>query len=280
MRRSLRTLLAYALVLVCVDSGFSQTGSPEKRLTADREGYSFSVPTGFNAKQTDEGFGLVDTAKTVIIILKAHEYQTFEKFSAEANLERDGLTLLGKIQDVAHKGKAFRTFKQTPQGNVIVDTFVLFSPSGGGLLVVALSDNANNEKSFQAALKIANSVAFTNPVSSGDVEQWQGFLRGKHLMSASSSAGGFSQSTHIYLCPSGLFSFGSDSLSNSINGTGSVASGSGGRWEISTRGGTTLILRYRDGTQRAYRISRRPDPAVVDLDGTRYLVKPFSGCPE
>lgn len=280
MKRFLGTLLALAVVLLFVSSNFSQTGGPEKRFTAARDGYSFSVPTGFDANQTEEGFGLVDTAKTVIIILKAHEYQTFEKFSAEANLERDGLTLVGKVQDVAHKGKTFRTFKETPQGNVIVDTFVLFSPSGGGLLVVALSDNANNEKSFQAALKIADSVAFTNPVSSADVEQWQGFLRGKHLMSASSSSGGFSQSTHIYLCPSGAFRFSSESLSNSIIGTGRVGGGSDGRWEVSSVGGTKLILRGRDGTQRAYGISRRPDPAVVDLDGTRYLVKPFSGCPE
>jgi len=279
MKRSLGALLAFALVVICVDSNFSQTGSPEKRLTAASDGYSFSVPTGFDAKQTDEGFGLVDTAKTVIIIVKSHDFQTFEKFSADANLERDGLTLVGEVQNVAGKGKAFRTVKQTPQGQLIVDTFVLFSPSGGGLMVVALSDNANNEKSFQAALKIADSVAFTAPVASRDSEYWQSFLRGKHLMSASSSAGGFSQSTHIYLCPSGEFSFSSESLSNSINGTGRVGGGSGGRWEVSAVGGTKLILKHHYGTQRRKRISRRPNPLVVDLDGIRYLAKTFSGCP-
>lgn len=163
MKKFTPKLRTCVLILLSMNSAFSQTKESEKRLTDTGGEYSFAVPAGYVAQQNDEGFGLVNSAQTVMVAIKRHDFQTFEKFKAQSNLENDGFSPMEKVQDVGEQGKTFRVSKQTPQGLLIVDTFVMFSPFGGGMLIVAFSDNANNKVGFQTALQIANSVAFTKP---------------------------------------------------------------------------------------------------------------------
>lgn len=278
MKKIVPTLLACALISLSVNSVFSQTGQAEKRLSDASGGYSFAVPAGFVSQQNDEGFGLVNGAKTVVVAVKAHDFQTFEKFAAQANLERDGLTLVGKVQDVGATGKAFRAAKQTPEGVLVVDTFVLFSPHGGGVLVVAFSDTANNEEGLRSAFRIAGSVAFARPQESEAGAQWEAFFRGKHLLYLY-TASGYSERKDIYLCPSGKFFFRGDASSLSNNGSAAVGSDADGSWKVSSRGGATLVLQFRGGDVHEYKIERRQAGNEIGLNGKRYFVQTFNGCP-
>ena len=230
MKSFISTLITCAVMLLATNPVFSQGSSFETRPTDENSGYSFTVPTGFKAQKSDEGFALVNTAQTILIVVKSHDFQTMKEFDAQSNLERDGLTQVGKVQDVGNKGKHFRVSKQTPQGLGIVDTFVMFSTFGGGTLVVAISETANHEEGFQAGLRVAESVAFTKRQTSSAETQWQTVLRGKHLLYLY-TANGFSERRDIYLCPSGEFYFHSDTLSNSSTGSGVLASNSDGRWK-------------------------------------------------
>ncbi|MGA9993789.1 MAG: hypothetical protein WBP93_00100 [Pyrinomonadaceae bacterium] len=277
MKKIVSNLLVYTLILLTVNSVSAQSKPSEERLKDASGEYSFTVPTGFRAQRSEEGFGLVNTAQTVLIVLKAHDFQTFENFAAQSNVENDGFTPIGKVQSVGEKGKAFRVFKKTPQGYLIVDTFVMFSPFGGGMLVVAFSDTANHEKSFQTALQIAQSVEFAKAQASEDGNPWQTFLRGKHLLYLY-TASGFSERTDIYLCPSGAFYYSSDSSSLSNNGSGAVGSNSAGTWKVSTRGGAKLVLQFRNGTLREYTISRRQASNEIGLNDNRYFVQTSNEC--
>lgn len=272
------SLLICMLLALAANPAHSQTGQAEKRLSDAGGGFSFAVPAGFISQQSDEGFGLVNGAKTVILAVKAHDFQTFEKFAAQANLERDGLTLVGKVQDVGATGKTFRVTQQTSQGVIVVDTFVLFSPHGGGALVVALSDTANNQAGFQAALRIAESVAFARPQESDAAKQLEAALGGKHLLYLY-TASGYSERRDIYLCPSGKFFFRSNASSLSNSGSGAVGSDADGTWKVSARGGATLVLQFRSGDVHEYTISRRQAGNEIGLNGKRYFVQTFNDCP-
>lgn len=279
MKTFASSLLSLAVTVLAANSTLSHGQQAEKRLGDASSGYSFAVPTGFKSQQTDEGFGLVNPAQTIAIVVKTHDFQTFDKFMAQSNLESDGFSQLGKVQDVGEKGKTFRVAKQTPQGALIVDTFVLFSPYGAGALVVAFSDTANNKESFQTASQIANSVAFAEPQTSGAEIQWQMFLRGKHLTHASTSSGGGSERKDIYLCPSGKFFYHSEFLSNSVIGSGVVASKLDGGWKVSARGEIRLVLHFSNGRVDEYKVVRGQSNEVVVLNGKRYLAQTLNQCP-
>jgi hypothetical protein len=274
--QKLRVLFLSFLILTFAASVFSQSKQTEKRLSDTSGGYSFAAPTGFESNQNEEGFGLVNTEKTVVIAVKNHNFKTFQEFSAQSNLEKDGFSLVGKVQDFGEKGKTFLVAKQTAQGVLLADTFILFSPFGGGTLIVSFSEKANNQSGFQAAMQIAKSVTFAKPLTSEAASQWQTFLRGKHLIYLYTS-GGFSERTDIYLCSSGGFSYRSDSSSLSNNGSGAVGANSDGNWKISPSG-TSLILQFSSGATREYKISRRQAGNEIGLNGNRYFVQTQNEC--
>src|SRR5207244_3944401 len=124
-------------------------------------------------------------------------------------------------------------------------------------------DKNNNQKGFQAALQIAKSVTFTKPQTSEASSQWQTFLKGKHLLYLY-TASGFSERTDIYLCASGSFIYRGDSSSLSNNGSGAIGANSDGNWKISPGG--NLILQFRNGTAREYKISRRQSDNEIGLN--------------
>jgi len=277
MKLFLPNLWVGALILVTANSVFSQTAQAEKRLGEAGGAYTFAVPAGFDSRQSDEGFGLFNATRTVVIAVKGHDFETFEKFAAQSNLESDGFSPVGKVQDFGDKGKTFRVSKQNPRGVLIVDTFVLFSPFGGGMLIAAFSDAAHQQEGSRAALQVANSVAFTKSRPAEVEQQLQTFFRGKHLLYLY-SASGFSERTDIYLCPSGEFFFRSNSSSVSNNGSGVVGSNSDGVWKISTRGGASLVLQFRGGPLRQFKISPRQANNEIGLNGNRYFVQAFNEC--
>lgn len=274
--QKLRLLFPLFLVTTLAASVFSQPKQTEKRLSDASGGYSFVAPTNFDSSQNEEGFGLVDTGKTVVIAVKNHNFKSFQEFSAQSNLEKDGFSLVEKAQDFGETGKTFLVAKQTAQGVLLANTFVLFSPYGGGTLIVAFSDRDNNQKGFQAALQIAKSVAFTKPSTSEAANQWQKILSGKHLIYLYTSSG-FSERTDIYLCASGGFSYRSDSSSLSNNGSGAVGANSDGNWKISPSG-TSLILQFGSGAVREYKISRGQTGNEIGLNGKRYFVQTQNQC--
>lgn len=267
--------MIFPLILAAVE--FSQAQANQRLKSADGD-YSFAAPSGFEFKRSAEGFALFDAGKTIIIAVKSHDFQTFEAFAKQSNLEKDGLALVGKVESLSGKNKFFRASKQTAQGELIVDTFVLFSEFGGGALVVALSDAQNAVKGHQGALAITKNINFSKPPQNAANNQLQSLFRGKHLLYLYTSSG-FSERTDIYLCPSGAFIYRLNSSSLSANGSGAVGGNSDGNWKISASGdNASLILQFDNGTRRDYKISRRAAVNEIGLNGNRYFVQNHNQC--
>lgn len=277
MKKNVINIFFCILCAVNINSAFAQNKQTEKRLSDTAGGYDFAVPAGFSAKQTEEGFGLVNTAQTVVIAVKSHEFKSFEEFFAQSNLKNDGFSLVGKVQDVGETGKTFLAAKQTAQDVLLVNTLILFSPYGGGALIVSFSDQDNNQKGFQTVLQIAEGMTFAKSAKSASANAWQTFLSGKQLIYLYTSSG-FSERTDIYLCASGGFFYRRDSSSLSSNGSGVIGASSDGNWKISSNNGGNLLLQFRSGTVREYKISRRQAGNEIGLNGNRYFVKTQNEC--
>lgn len=146
-----------------------------------------------------------------------------------------------------------------------------------------VQNNQSGVSSAQANLAVLKAqlddgMAFLKQQASDVGDQWTTFFRGKHLIYLYTS-GGFTERRDIYLCRSGAFFSRNDSSSLSSNGSGAVASNSDGSWKTSSRGGAKLILEYRNGAVREYRVSRRQAANEIDLNGSRYFVEANNECP-
>ncbi|MBX3290832.1 MAG: hypothetical protein KF855_16065 [Acidobacteria bacterium] len=264
-------------LMLCLFS-FGQTTA--KRVKSEIEGYSFLQPNGWTSNQTAEGFSFVDQAQLIVIIVKSHNYRDHQAFWADANLEADGLELVGEQQNITG-GKIFRTIKRTPQGVGYIDTAVVYRSDGrGGVAVVAITDQANSEKGFNTALAIANSMEFAAPKASAVAEQVRQALAGKQLTYLY-TASGFSERKDIMLCRDGVFyqstDMGGFSPGNSNDGSFAATGNKTGKWLIGADG-KTLTLRFNNGAVSSFTVSARQASNEVGLDGQRYFVRSQSRC--
>ncbi|MEJ7848520.1 MAG: hypothetical protein WKF92_10580 [Pyrinomonadaceae bacterium] len=275
MRNIINLALMIATVIMAAASIFAQTG--ENRLSGSGGTYSFAVPAGWKSNADAEGFALVNPGKTLVLAIKEHNYDNFAAFAADANLERDGLELVGTPRKIAG-GAAFTTTKKTPNGTIYINTCVLFSQHGGGMVIVALSNQEDSAAAMAAGLSVAQSVRFskTKPTAGGGTSP----LSGKHFLYMY-TGNGSSERKDIYLCASGGFYY-SSSLggftSNDSNGSsfGSQRS-KHGTWRISPNG-AKLILNFQNGRTAEYNISKRQAGNEIGLNGKRFFVQSQNIC--
>lgn len=254
----------------------SKVAAEQRALDASGR-FSFAVPGGWKSSSNDRGFAVVDPGGKILIAVTGHNYRDFEAFAADANLERDGLTLVGNPQAIQN-GKTFRAVKSTPQGRLIVDTSVLFSPHGDGVLIAAFASEADANTGFDAGLKIASSVQFIKVQASAGSGPSDSALSGKHLLYLY-TASGYSERKDIYLCKSGGFfqstGMGGFTPNDANGGSFGASSGKHGTWRVS---GSSLILTFNNGAVAEYAISKRPASNEIGLSGKQYFVQDQNVC--
>lgn len=248
----------------------------QTRFTSEDGGYSFTAPKGFSTQPGPEGFALANAAKTVVIAVKGHSYGNFQAFAAEANLERDGLRLVGEPK-AFEGGNYFRT----TNGKTLIDTFVVFSTNTpGGAVVIAFSESPNADTSLQTAAAITESFVFTKPKASPISGQVRNLLAGKHLLYLY-TASGYSERKDIVLCSSGTFyqSLNMGGFSpNDVGGPSFGArGGKSGTWSISSTG-QKLVLRFAGGGTTEFQLSARQAGNEIGMNGQRWFVQTQNAC--
>lgn len=266
--------IAAVFIALSVTSCFAQAAG--LRLTDSTGAYSFSVPAGWKSNADAEGFALVNPQKSVVLAIKEHGYDNFAAFGADANLERDGLELVGTPREITG-GAAFLTTKKTLNGTIYVNTCVLFSPHGGGMVIVALSNQADSGTASQAGLSVAETVTFSKPKQAAG---GQSALSGKHLLYMY-TGNGYSERKDIYLCASGGFYHSSSLGGFTPNDSDESSFGSQrskhGTWNVSPNG-ARLILNFQNGRTTEYSITKRQASNEVGLNGDRFFVQNQNIC--
>lgn len=227
-------------------------------------GYSTRVPAGFQVIQKGASTTAIDPGQNYMLVITPHSYANFEAFARDAQLERDGFTAVGEVEAINATDRRFRAAKQTAQGYLVADTFVTFSAHGGGTLIVALAPEAYSEKAFYAGLAAAQNLSHRAPQAS----PWQQALAGKHLCYLY-TGNGYSERKDLYLLPGGEFVMRNDATSLSVNGSGALAGGGDGRWNVL---GDQLVLQFHQGGSRTFQLSQRAAGNEVGLNGQRWFV--------
>ena len=256
---------------------FAQGGG-EERVSDSAAGFSFGPPSGWTGNRGDDGYSFVNAGKIILLVVRPHRYDTFEAAVRDTKLDA-GTKILVEPQDLKNGGKFVRLGKQTSEGVAVVDIFVLFSPNGGGVTIIGLADQKNAGDSISAAAAIAKSIEFTRPqMPAASSSAWESVLSGKHLLYMYSGNGYFEEK-HIYLCASGSFiqttGSGGFTPGNSDGGSFAGRGGRRGSWQLN---GSSLVLRFQDGSVGQYAITRRQAGNEVGLNGNRYFVQNQTVC--
>ena len=262
-----KTLFTALLLTGLSLTAWSQgSGDPLVRHPA---GFSTRIPATLRVSQNDSGMVAVDPGQTYMVVVKEHNYSDFESFAADANLEKDGFSLVGDVRNLGGGNRHFRAAKTTPTGYLIADTFVCFSPYGGGSLIVALSDQNSAETAYHSGYEMATNLQFSPPQASPANSPWAQALGGKHLVYLY-TGNGYSERRDLYLLTSGEFAMRNDASSLSANGSGTLGGNSDGRWRVSPSG--QLVLQFHQGNTQSYTLGVGQAGNEVLLNGKRYFV--------
>lgn len=225
-------------------------------------GFQTRVPASFKV----QGNTAVAPNDAYLVVVKNHNYANFEAFAREAHLEQDGFSLVGEVRSLNATDRSFRAAKQTPTGYLLADTFVSFSPYGGGSVVVALSDEKNSEAAYQQAYQMVQNLQFSRPQLD---KVWNSALAGKHLVYLY-TGNGYSERKDLYLGSDGQFAQRNDASSASMNGSGYLAGGGDGRWQVLPGG--QLVLQFNNGQTGTYTLAPGQAGNEVLLNGRRFFV--------
>ncbi len=238
-----------------------------QRLLQDPSGFAVQVPETLQVQQDTSGIVLGGAAQPGVVVLKGHAFANFEAFASQANLARDGFEQVGEVRALNATDRHFRAAKPNLEGgHLIADTFVRFSPYGGGCVVVALSSSDQADAAYRWGEQIATQVAFSQPIVNN---VWEQALRGKHLVYLS-TGNGYSERFDLYLLANNTFVSRSDMSSLSVNGSGAAANSVDGSWRITGDG--QLVLNYQNGRANTYKLEPRQASNEVALNGRRYFV--------
>lgn len=251
----------------------------QSKLTSESEGYTFTVPKAWISERSAQGFGIVNAAKTIVVAVTAHNYRDLASFAADANLEREGLELVGKPQDV-RGGQTFRTVKRTSQGMAVIDTVIIFRNDGGGVMVVSITDEANATIGFNTAVQLANSIEFFQPKVSEIAGRVRSLLAGKRLLYLF-TGNGYSERKDVVLCSNGVFyqslDMGGFSAGNVDGPSFAATGGKRGRWSISPDG-SKLVMAFDTAGTVQYALSARQASNEIEMNGQRWFVQSQTVC--
>ena len=269
---------------------FGQLSSSSSIKASDVQ-YSFEAPDGWKRTANQDGHMMTSPAGGVVVVVKPHAENDFAKAVRTTEIDST-YTVVGEPKNLENGGKSFRVTKSLANGGTgVVDVFIMLSPNGGGVIVLALSGPANADSGYKVGLGVANSVSFPGAVNAANNSQrqqgparpmngspWQAALSNKHLLFLYSGNGYFEE-RHYYLCSSGVFYYkagsGGYTPGNSDGGSYAGRSGNSGKWGVS---GSTLVLQFQNGNVVQFNLTERQARNEVGLNGKRYFVEAWPNC--
>jgi hypothetical protein len=182
------------------------------------------------------------------------------------------LTPASAVQDVAagHLTAGY-TVRGAPAEYVgTVD--VRLTQSGLSVAFVLLSPPAAAAEQRETMREFAFSLGVEQPVApAGSGEEWEPYLRGLYLARYFTRTG-YTESTQIWLCSDGTFSYDSQGGGFGGGASGAARAAGGGRWSATGAGERgTLVLDWSDGERTTFELRYDYGQNRVYLNGERML---------
>ncbi len=260
-------------------------------VTDERNGFSITLPDGWNAQQFALGFALGSPKHEGGLLVIPHTTADFEqtkKLAAEGFIAKPTVEMqaVGAVQTTG-ANKLGVDLAGTMNGQAVRGRMVVgMSPYGGGLIVLAAAPQAQYSADYaRLAEAVLASARYKKQDTAGPAKDWTARLSGKKLhyfhTYSGGASGGMADHKQLGLCSDGSFFFRGDfSASITVPGaTGSSSNRDGniGRWQVKAVGANPVLqLTFANGGQANYTLGT--DGSKTFLNGTRWLVEDAKEC--
>ena len=252
-------------------------------LISDPElGLKLTIPTGWRGTLAPDGESFQLESETgggylVVLADEMTDAQARQQMAQPIDLG-DGvvLTPAGPVRQIAtgHLSGAYEVSGMPSAFAGTVDVRV--TQSGLGVAFILLSPPDAVEAQQEALREFAFSLGVGErmtpaPAGDGRNDAWEPRLRGQYL-ARYYTASGYTESTELWLCSNGVFSYQSEG-GGFGGGASGAAGGSGeGRWSVTGVGEQgTLVLNWASGGQTSLDLSYDYDEDRLYVDGSRML---------
>jgi len=247
-------------------------------------GYQFKGPNGWEYQLLENyiHFFQSDDKISAIVILP-HDYNDINQIKLLAQTEgiQEDNMLLMPSQQVENYGNngLLGTFSGWIDGVSAKAAIIsLFSPYGGGVTIMAYTQqNQFNSSYIAAAKKIANSVKFTKPVESESLKQWQKKLTNQKLVYYDTGDNSTQKMTYTLYSNGQFLFYNESSYSSSDYDSDFSYAGSkddSGNWKIKEdHNGIFIDFNYLNGSSsRQYLKMKEGSYSQIFLNGSRYFI--------
>jgi len=204
------------------------------------------------------------------LMVVRHPYDNAEQFAEQVDLLEYGLVLNGEPVKVNDTDYSFKAIGSNEIGRINVDAFAMFSPHGGGIVVLAMANAGSASATYRSAKLVFDSVTFFAKTVSELEKKVIAFLRGKELYK-SVYRSGYSERFTVTLCRDGSFARNASSTSSP---GGTLRTNSVGRWSIVMEGSEViLVLSATDGKSFRYELAESTSELKILLNQVTYFVR-------
>jgi len=300
----LRFALAFACLLLVssifpspLSRALAQAGPlqdvPEGRLVRNEEGFSLDLAGGFELGRYQDGYYMLGS-RTIAGLILVKDLPGLTAADLERNL-RSGYTdravqltpdgIAAELDDAGGAAQLVevRGFLYEREVRGLLAGYL--RPSGGGLLLFAVTAPQQWPELSPVAARMARSMRLFDPDPQELIRTWKERLSGFQLIhapvaeqaagAAAGSAG--ANKTAYYLCGDGSFLYEEDAAAVAER-PADRAGNRAGSWSILPRQRwADLVLAFQDGRKRSHRLSRHDHETY--LDNQRYFVLTNERCP-
>jgi hypothetical protein len=250
-----------------------------------RAGFALRPPEAWASAQQDGRIVLAPPENGSFVMAIPHAASNAEELAPilQEGWSEPGLAVTPAASPVTEDGAArVRLAGQAEGEEVAGELVVLFSPHGGGLILLGVARIGREATIRQSLDAIQSSVRFTEPDTEGLLEEWNSALRGRRLVylytysspgPGGGPAGGFTERHDIVLGERGDFQqSGEFSVAVEGGGGGEVRGPTTGTWEIVASAGQAILELRGDQEPATYVLAPGRESGEVLLNGRRYFV--------
>jgi hypothetical protein len=250
-----------------------------EQISEPAAGLRLTIPVGWRGQLLPggEAFQLQsDDEASFILVLAEAMTEADARAQMAAPVDMGNGVVLNPVGEVQTIGAGHLSAPYSVSGvpsELMATADLRLTQTGLGVAFVLVTPPASHAAGLEAMRELALSLGVEEAQAqgTGSGDEWEPYLRGRYLARYFTRTG-YTESTEIWLCSDGSFSYDSQGGGFGGGASGAAQATGGGRWSAAGAGRTgTLILQWGNGEQSTWSLEYDYEQDRLYVNGERML---------